>query len=122
MEQNNYGGHYVINAENIYGEYFINVRNKKREADMGYMITYYYYDTKDALPYKFINLYDREITYTLNKTAVTFSFSPISINWDDSDSIDSVYIEYIIYVADNKNKVNKYANCRLGEVYYAYAR
>ncbi len=88
---------------------------------MAYIITYYYYDVKDTLPYKFIKLFDREIVYTLNKTAVTFTFNPITINWDDSDSIDSVYIEYIIYVADNKNKVNKYANCRIGNVYYDYA-
>jgi hypothetical protein len=30
LEQNNYGGHFVINAENIYGEYFIKVGNKQK--------------------------------------------------------------------------------------------
>jgi len=35
---------------------------------MGYLITYYYYDRKDVLPYKVIDMVSREITYTLTKT------------------------------------------------------
>jgi hypothetical protein len=93
LEQNNFGGHFVINAENIYGEYFIKVGNRrKHQTDLGYLITYYYYDSKDVLPYKLIDLVDREITYALTKTAVTFTFDPIVVNWGNSDSIDSVFV------------------------------
>lgn len=30
LEQNNYGGHYVVNAESIFGEYFIKVSKKRK--------------------------------------------------------------------------------------------
>lgn len=30
--------------------------------------------------------------------------------------IDSINVEYTLYIANNKNKVSKYANCRLGEI------
>lgn len=45
----------------------------------------------------------------------------MTINWDISDSIDSVFVEYRIYISDNKNKVSKYANCRLGDIYWGFA-
>lgn len=88
---------------------------------MGYLIKYYYYDSKDLLPYKVIDLMSSEITYTLTKTSIDFSIDPVVINWSLSDSIDSVYIEYRIYIADNKNKISKFANCRLGSIYWTDA-
>lgn len=118
LEQNNYGGHFVINADSIFGEYFIKVSNKRRhQPEIGYIITYYHYNRNDVQPYKLIDLVSREITYSLTKTAVTFALEPVTVKWDLSDSIDSVYVQYRVYVADNKIKVGKYANCRLGEVF-----
>jgi len=44
----------------------------------------------------------------------------VTIDWDISDSIESVFVEYRIYISDNKNKVSKYANCRLGDIYWGF--
>lgn len=64
----------------------------KKISDIGYSISYHYYDIDDIPPYKIIDLVDREIIYRLNSTTITFIFDQISINWDISDSIDSVYV------------------------------
>ena len=120
LEQRNYGGHFVINAEQVFGEYFIKVM-ARREAEQGYLITYHYYEPNDVPPYKLIDLAEREITYAFTNTAVVFRFSPISIDWQQTDSIDSVRVQYRLFLADSKTKVGQYANCRLGSIFTATA-
>jgi hypothetical protein len=123
LEQSNYGGHYVINADRIDGEYFIKVGGRRsQQLELGYLITYHYYEPSDPAPYKLIDLADREITYRLTKGAVSFTFAPLAVRWDLTDSIDSVTVEYRLFIADSKNKVGQYANCRLGQIYEVFAR
>lgn len=120
LEQSNYGGHFVINAEQIFGEYFIKVMARK-EAEQGYLITYHYYENNDIPPYKLIDIAEREITYAFSSTAIVFRFSPIAIHWQLTDSIDSVLVQYRLFLADSKIKVGQYANCRLGSIYQVNA-
>jgi hypothetical protein len=82
---------------------------------MSYLITYYYYEIGDTLPYKLIDLLDREIIYSLSQTSTIFKVEQVGIK-EKIDFIDRIDIEYRLYIADNKNKVSKYANCRLGEI------
>jgi hypothetical protein len=116
LEQNNYGGHYVVSAEDIFGEYFVRVASRT-QGEVGYLINYYFYDAKDLLPYKLVDLPSRDIAYALIPQALSFSLRPLTVKWALSDSIQEVDVVYRLYVADNRNKVGQYANCRLGQVY-----
>lgn len=120
LEQSNYGGHFVINAGQVFGEYFIRVMARK-EAELGYLIKYHYYEPNDPPPYKLIDLAEREITYAFSSNAVLFRFSPIAVDWQQTDSIDAVLVQYRLFIADSKTKVAQYTNCRLGSVFSATA-
>jgi len=105
MEQNNYGGHYVISAEDINEEYFIRVFSRKEQSKLGYLIHYHFYDQGDILPYKLIGMLSKDISYTLAPTIITFYFNQININWEMSSSIEKVNVEYRLYISSNRTKI-----------------
>lgn len=113
MEHNNYGGHYVISAEDINEEYFIRVFSRNAGADIGYLINYHFYDKGEVLPYKLINMLSSNITYSLAPTTITFSISQILVDLGASVSISNAHVEYRLYVSSNRTRITEYANCRL---------
>lgn len=80
---------------------------------MSYLITYHYYEIGDILPYKLIDLLDREIIYSLSQSSTIFEIQKVGVK-EKLDFIERIDIEYKLYIANNKSDVNQYANCRLG--------
>lgn len=53
----NFGRHYLIVAEGIHGEFFVQVNPKTtNNAPMMYMISYFFYEKSDLMPYKKVNI------------------------------------------------------------------
>ena len=116
FEHSNYGGHYVISAEQVSGQYFIRVFNRqKRDSDVAYLITHSYYNTISDLPYKLVYLNSRQVSYSLSPKTVTFSFSQVSVRKPNSSALE-IEAEYRLYLSTNKNRLSTFANCRLGNV------
>lgn len=76
LEHANIGGHYIVTAENVEGEYFLEVDPKTSKDNMLYIISYYYYNKLDDMPYKKIDV-DPEITYELSADKIIFNLSPV---------------------------------------------
>lgn len=82
---------------------------------MNYLITYHYYEIGDILPYKLVDLLDREIIYSLSQSSTIFEVQKVGLK-GNLDFIEKIDVEYKLYIADNKSRVTQYANCRLGEI------
>lgn len=72
---------------------------------MSYLITYHYYEIGDILPYKLIDLLDREIIYSLSQSSTIFEIQKVGVK-EKLDFIDRIDIEYKLYIANNKSDVN----------------
>lgn len=83
MEHANYGGHYVITAENLKGEYFISADRESDEDDnneLKYIITYHLYSPSkgEKMPYKVYGLASQQIRYKYSLGGVEFILSRVS--------------------------------------------
>ena len=56
---------------------------------MNYLITYYYYEIGDILPYKLIDLLDREIVYSLSQSSTIFEVQKVGVK-EKIDFIDKI--------------------------------
>lgn len=57
MEHANYGGHYVVVANNLSGEYFVKIDQESEEDNLLYSAGYYIFDSaKEKIPYKIFHI------------------------------------------------------------------
>lgn len=67
MEHANYGGHYVISAANLSGEYFLKTRSILKDTSLSYVASYYIYDPVQGMPYRHYMIDSLQITNNYDK-------------------------------------------------------
>jgi len=110
LEHANYGGHYVITAENVQGEYFIEVTSKNANQSLLYLISYYYYDTNDIMPYKKVDI-SPQINYELTPDKIIFILSPVRLL--ASKSKLKVLPIYTLYISNSSTASDLDSKCGL---------
>lgn len=66
MEHANYGGHYVIVADNLKGEYFLETSPlSEDETELSYLITYHLFNPAngDKMPYRSYLIHSPQVNY-----------------------------------------------------------
>jgi hypothetical protein len=122
MEHANYGGHYVISAENLTGEYYLQTvpvsSAIKNYSGMSYVISYYHYDTSlgEKMPYRVYGIQDTTIQYAYKSGAVQFKLNKIY----RKDSLTTVGTTlYTLYISTTSDDIMQTTACSLGNPFAA---
>lgn len=110
LEHANYGGHYVITAENVEGEYFVEVNPKNPKDKMLYIISYFYYDKNDRMPYSKVDV-DSEISYELASDKIIFQLNPVRML--PSKQKFNIISTYTLFISNNSNTTTMNSRCDL---------
>jgi len=100
----------VITAENVDGEYFVEVNPKSPKDSMLYIISYFYYDKADDMPYKKVDV-DPEISYELAKDKIVFLLNPVRVL--EGKQKFGVVPTYTLYISSNPNTTTMNSRCDL---------
>lgn len=118
MEHANYGGHYVISAENLKGVYFVqaNISWDRENENSSYLISYHLFDTSkgEKMPYRVYSLNNEQIRYKYVLGGVEFTMSRVSRR-------DHVKVEgditYKLYISNNSAAIEQMTRCAIGQVF-----
>jgi hypothetical protein len=102
MEHANYGGHYVISAENVAGEYFIALDSENTKEELKYIISYHLYNKNEKTPYKLYGISSSQIKYKYSLGGVEFTMSRVTRK-DNGPMIGSIV--YKLYISNNTEAI-----------------
>lgn len=118
MEHANYGGHYVISAEDLKGEYFVQTKSLapagEKNKDLQYLISYYLYTQQEKMPYKVYGIANSYIQYYYKPGTIEYGLNKIHRK-DNNNAIGEA--TYTLYISNNSESITKMTKCSLGNVY-----
>lgn len=119
MEHANYGGHYVIVADKLKGEYFLETSPLyDDQTELSYLITYHLFNPEkgDKMPYRSYGINNPQVNYKYYIGGVEFLLS--RVRRKDDSSINS-NVTYKLYISNSSADIERITKCSLGKVYTA---
>lgn len=101
MEHENYGGHYVVVADSLKGEYFLETSPLGNERnEISYLISYHLFNKEkgEKMPYHSFGSSSEQIQYKYYLGGVQFMLSRVKRK--DSNPI-SANVTYKLYISNN---------------------
>lgn len=106
MEHANYGGHYVISADNVNGEYYVQTKplTTMSANNMSYVISYYLYSPAlgEQMPYRIYDINSPNIQYSYSQSMIQYKLPKI-YRKDNGKSYATT--SYYLYIANTSSAI-----------------